>query len=248
MIIITGMHRSGTSMIAQLLLEIGLDLGDTSGFYGADSWNERGYIEQIDVINVNSKLITGFERTKNRAKSFMSKLVYLNMPAHQKIQKRANKMKHSITKIGSRYSDKVVKDTRFCLTIDSWRDYVSIEKVIVCLRHPTETILSLKKRQNIPLWLGYRFWNYHVKSLLNHLGSEPTLFINFNILASSEYEQELNRIACFFKLEKAKYELKSHYDKIFAPDLVHHRAYDNEELPLKTHELWGRLMSLYNNQ
>jgi len=235
-------------MITQLLLDMGLDMGDVSGFYGPDSWNERGYIEQIDIINANSKLITGFERTKNRPKSFLSKLVYLNRPTHQRIQKRANEMKYSITKIGSKYSHKVVKDTRFCLTVGHWRDYGFVEKVVICLRHPVETVLSLRKRQNIPLWLGYMFWDYHVESLLNNLESEPTIFINFNVLTSSEFEQELNRIACFFMLEKTKYELKSHYDKTFVPNLVHQRAYENDKLPLKTHELWRKLMNLYNNQ
>ena len=43
MYLITGMHRSGTSLVAQIFFEVGMDFGDPENFYPADRWNPDGY-------------------------------------------------------------------------------------------------------------------------------------------------------------------------------------------------------------
>jgi len=47
-IIITGMHRSGTSLTAAFLQKIGLDLGDN--LLKGNYWNPKGYFEDIDFV------------------------------------------------------------------------------------------------------------------------------------------------------------------------------------------------------
>ena len=39
------MHRSGTSLVAQMFAEAGADLGNVDSFYRADKWNQDGYFE-----------------------------------------------------------------------------------------------------------------------------------------------------------------------------------------------------------
>ena len=57
--IITGMHRSGTSFLAQALNELGADFGDPEKLFPADNWNRNGYFESIPVIDINNKIILG---------------------------------------------------------------------------------------------------------------------------------------------------------------------------------------------
>ena len=59
MIIITGMHRTGTSAIANMLYELGLDFGDPSEFITADRWNVEGYFENKEVTFLNDDIILG---------------------------------------------------------------------------------------------------------------------------------------------------------------------------------------------
>jgi hypothetical protein len=47
-LIITGMHRSGTSLTAAFIHKIGLDLGDNLLKY--NYWNPKGYFEDIDFV------------------------------------------------------------------------------------------------------------------------------------------------------------------------------------------------------
>ena len=72
MIVITGMHRSGTSLVSMVLDSFGLDFGEHSEFYAADQWNQEGYFERRDVVDINSRLITGFNRTTNPISSALS--------------------------------------------------------------------------------------------------------------------------------------------------------------------------------
>ena len=47
-LIITGIHRSGTSLTAAFLQKIGLDLGNN--LLKGNYWNPKGYFEDIDFV------------------------------------------------------------------------------------------------------------------------------------------------------------------------------------------------------
>ena len=75
MTVITGMHRSRTSMAGNLLMSFGIPLGDSSTFYRKDEWNAKGYFEQNDVVDINSQLITGFIRSHGKLKALLSQKI-----------------------------------------------------------------------------------------------------------------------------------------------------------------------------
>ena len=54
--IVTGMHRSGTSMIARSLKVLGLDYG-TNLLSAEKNNNDLGFYEDIDVLIFNEKLL-----------------------------------------------------------------------------------------------------------------------------------------------------------------------------------------------
>jgi hypothetical protein len=53
--IVTGMHRSGTSLIASLIKVIGVELGDR--LYQADCFNVKGYFEDLDFLEFQRSLL-----------------------------------------------------------------------------------------------------------------------------------------------------------------------------------------------
>ncbi len=57
--IISGMHRSGTSLVARLFFEGGANMGNPLEFYRSDKWNTDGYFEQPDIHSINMPLING---------------------------------------------------------------------------------------------------------------------------------------------------------------------------------------------
>ena len=57
MIVVTGMHRSGTSLAALVLQALGADFGPDDALYGADDHNADGYLERLEAVDLNLSLI-----------------------------------------------------------------------------------------------------------------------------------------------------------------------------------------------
>jgi GT2 family glycosyltransferase len=54
-IVVTGMHRSGTSLVASLLAALGVAMGDQ--LLAADAANPRGYFEDVDFLELDRRLV-----------------------------------------------------------------------------------------------------------------------------------------------------------------------------------------------
>lgn len=57
-VLIAGMHRSGTSVVAKMFKEAGIDLG--ADLLRADNNNLHGYFEEINALNLNRMLLNSF--------------------------------------------------------------------------------------------------------------------------------------------------------------------------------------------
>jgi len=111
--IITGMHRSGTSLVAKILFEAGADFGSPESFYPKDKWNTEGYFEQPDIHRINMPLIHGR----------LGKYAYFKLPSTATILRRAERLSTKIAEAIRTYRKKTVKETRFCLTLPAWIKY-----------------------------------------------------------------------------------------------------------------------------
>ena len=100
--IISGMHRSGTSLVARLFFEAGADLGDPATFYPPDRWNPGGYFEQPAIHAINMPLING---------PFW-KFAYFRLPSTRTILRRARRKSDAIAAAALAYRGRVVKETR----------------------------------------------------------------------------------------------------------------------------------------
>ena len=232
------MHRSGTSLVAMTLHALGLDFGDHGEFYAADEWNQKGYFERRDVVDLNSRLITGFTRTQGLTSSSLGKIRYLTQPSPEVIAARGRALFGEIEQTASDIGDLHVKDPRFVLTLDSWRPHVS--QIVICLRRPDQVALSLKRRQRVPLGISYGFWNYHARAILA-IAHDRVHYVDFDVLAGEAPEAELAGLARFLGVEATPSELVTTLRARFAPTLKHFDPSDAVDLPSPTRELWEQL-------
>jgi hypothetical protein len=236
------MHRSGTSMITNLLMELGVQFNITETLFLKDQWNVKGYFEQNEIIDVNSQIIIGFDRTKNKLSEWFSQTIYATMPNPKTFNKRARGQKRQILSIEKEYAMAMAKDPRFCLTLPYWQDLINIEKYVICLRDPVECVLSLKRKQHFPLPLGFRFWHYHIHNLLLWLPKEKVIFIDFNKLSGENYQEELKQIRTFFNLNLDTDKVITNYKKVFDKNLIYCKNICNIKLPLRVRDLWDKLI------
>src|SRR5881397_1961564 len=54
---ITGMHRSGTSLVAGIVNILGVDLGPPESMWEPDEANPRGYWEQAEIVDLNDEIL-----------------------------------------------------------------------------------------------------------------------------------------------------------------------------------------------
>ena len=198
--IVTGMHRSGTSFVAQCLEYLGADFGDPERFFPADKWNQQGYLENIDILDVNNRSILGdkakfdfwlqqperrLERIINSVSS--RKWKYFYFPNINGIHQRAKKYTSSIERLTEDYADKFVKDPRFCLTLKSWLEPGQIRQIVFCFRDPESVAGSIRRRESLPLAFGYRYWLYHVAGFMEQVpGDIPILLVDFDTFFDGE--------------------------------------------------------------
>lgn len=188
--IITGMHRSGTSLVAGMFYKLGLDLGNSKKFTKPDKHNPYGYFENFEIVNSNKKILHGF----------LGKLNYIFYCDFKFNHKRYKKFEFFIDKIEAKYKDCYVKDNRFSLTIGFWPK--KIKFIIFVVRSPISIAKSLKKRNYIPNFLAFKLWRIHVLSVIQKSYKIPKLFISYeNLVNKNKRLLELKKISKFILKE-----------------------------------------------
>ena len=56
-VVVLGMHRSGTSTVARALQSVGVSLGDRL-MPAAPGNNDKGFFEDLDIVNFNERLLS----------------------------------------------------------------------------------------------------------------------------------------------------------------------------------------------
>ena len=184
-LIITGMHRSGTSLTASLLQSAGIDVGQK--LFGEDRGNLKGHFENLDFMNFHQDVLrsTGIcEAGWTLKKSINVTEYYIDIA------------KSLILKNASLIQPWAWKDPRTTLFLDFWSTLMPEIKFVFVYRSPWEVIDSLYRRGDeifrhnpqfaLELWTNYNqaildfYDRFPDKCFLVHLNqiiSQPTTFI-----------------------------------------------------------------------
>ena len=160
-LIICGMHRSGTSLVANVLREAGLDIG-TRDDVGLGVGQPRGHFEDRDFFRLHEAMLAASGRSCFTADE--GSLATAVTPAFEE-QARAL--------IAAR-ADRPFwgwKDPRTCLFLDLWDRLLPQARHLFLYRHPVDVALSLWRRNTDPElsadpWLALRVWELYNRRLL----------------------------------------------------------------------------------
>lgn len=144
-IVVLGMHKSGTSLIAGILYRFGINIGER--LVGNNWSNPLGHYEDLDFLDLNNRIL--HEAGGN----------WMNPPSKLSILSQNNKFKREIrTIINNKNKNKIWgwKDPRTSLTIELIVPYLTNPHFIVCNRNVNSIAESLCRRNNISLYRGRR--------------------------------------------------------------------------------------------
>jgi hypothetical protein len=241
--LISGMHRSGTSLVAQIFAAAGADLGDPATFYRPDRWNPDGYFEQTEVHAVNMPLING---------PFW-KLAYFFLPSEETILRRARSRAGEIARVADRYRGKVVKENRFCLTLPAWLAHgATIEKLLVVLREPAAVARSLRRRNHVGAKRAYSLWLVHNRRLLRIAEERriPHRFVRYrDLLGPDRQVDEALSMLGFFGVSVTRERVAEILAAAVKPALDHNAgATPPADYPPEVRALWSRLVEACSRQ
>jgi hypothetical protein len=207
------MHRSGTSLVARLFFEAGADMGDPNTFYRPDKWNPDGYYEQPDIHAINMPLIHGP----------WGRLAYLRPPSAHTILRRARLTADQIRQTATKYQQTIIKETRFCLTLPAWLEHgARVDAVLICLRDPIQVAQSLRRRNKIPLALGFKLWKLHHQRLMDSCDNIPLRLIYYrNLLDRQTFAAEMRPAFHLFEMEVSDHRLETLHRQVVHPEMNH---------------------------
>ncbi len=177
-VVITGMHRSGTSFVASALEAAGLPVGERllTDFPG----NPRGHFEDLDFVTLHEDALAALPEG-----SFVTSDAPLALAADQRARLAALVAARSALPAWG------CKDPRTTLFLDDWQRLLPRPRWVFVYRHPLEVLASILRRGinrdvlAVPE-LGLRVWRaYNERLLAFHAAHrEESLLVSIDAVAA----------------------------------------------------------------
>jgi tetratricopeptide (TPR) repeat protein len=194
-IVILGMHRSGTSLCAKIVTSLGVGFG--APLEPPNPNNTEGYYEHLDVVGCHEDL---FKTRKNTWDTIGFAEPADATPSQSEVATTLReKLKQVVlTQLRENNSLWAFKDPRTLMFLPLWQgifEELGVEPVwVLCVRHPKAVAASLFARNRMPLALGELSWLEHYLNALRHLGPSLACIVHYEDWFSSP-EAQLHRLA-----------------------------------------------------
>ena len=233
-IAIAGMHRSGTSMVARLLQQAGLNLGDETDLMPPAEENPEGFYEHLEFVRLNDEVlnvagagwdcppVTGFDWDDEALDPFRERALRLAAPLKERLPWGW-------------------KDPRNSLTLPFWRSVFGPLQTVVVVRNPLEVVTSLHRRNAFSTALGLTLWQIYAERVLEDTSADERLVTHYDSYFL-EPDREITRVLDFLGLNRDMDPQVQGLQTAAIPELRHHRK---TVLDLEQHGFPAEVIDLY---
>lgn len=185
-VIVLGMHRSGTSAVAQLLHENGYFAGASADLMPANFSNRYGHFEHQLLHKLNEPLLLSLGGTWS-SPPLLSAIEEAAATLRDHIATPVTNLIEALAQQGP----VVLKDPRITLLLPVWASLLPRATLAVCVRNPVAVAQSLQARNGTPLLVGLAMWEVYNAAVLRWAPIDRTVFINSGALRDGGYRRQL---------------------------------------------------------
>ncbi len=233
---ITGMHRSGTSMVARMLNLAGLYLGQSDRIMPAANDNPNGFWEHLDFVQINDEILSFFGGSWDKIPQLPED--WTSAPLLYSIRKKAS----DLIKEMSLISPWGWKDPRNSITYPFWKILVPEMKVVFALRNPAEVAFSLQRRNGFSLEYGLNLWYEYNKLLLSATEPAQRIITHYDAYFQDS-KAELTRLLVWLNWQADEKQIAEACSAL-AANLRHHQHASTTVLDSKQ---FGHVLELYQS-
>jgi len=188
------MHRSGTSMVAMLLQQAGLNLGDEADLMPPAAENPEGFYEHLEFVRLNDEVLNvagagwdcppaaGFDWDDDALDPFRTRARRLAGPLRERLPWGW-------------------KDPRTSLTLPFWRSAFGPLRTVVVLRNPLEVVTSLYRRNGFSTALALTLWQIYAERVLDDTSPDERLVTDYDSYFLDP-DREITRVLDYLGLSR----------------------------------------------
>ncbi|NKN32746.1 rhamnan synthesis F family protein [Marichromatium bheemlicum] len=226
-VVVLGMHRSGTSAITRGLETMRVALGDNLLPTAAD--NSKGFWEDLDIIQLNDEMLQAIGQEWHSLRPLQTS--DLERLREQGFVTRARQLLISKTEACQCFG---FKDPRTAKLLPIWSEVLDTPafeaRYIVALRNPISVVASLVRRDGFDEEKSYLLWVVHVLTILGHANRYPAIAVDYDSLLQ-EPRQQLARVADWLGEPIDTLELELYCQEFLETGLRHYHVDQFTPLP-----------------
>jgi hypothetical protein len=227
-VVIIGMHRSGTSAVANAVARLGFALPDETDLITPGPYNERGYWESRRFVTYNDRILQYLGGTWSSPPNPLVRWEDSKSP--ELVELKSGARDFSLREFTEAHM--VLKDPRLCLVLPLWRQVFDRPPVaVLVLRDPLEVARSLEHRNDFPVSFGLALWRRYVQQSVAAVEGLPVFVADYQSILQDP-RTSIGELCDFLADQDLG---RSGHDRIdeavdaFEPELRHHRSDDGAE-------------------
>jgi GT2 family glycosyltransferase len=204
LILVVGMHRSGTSLLGSLLPELGVPM--PGPLIEGDPHNPEGYYERADITDLQENLLIELGHWWPSQQGVLDLPPdWLDRPPTQAVAERLREL--LAAEIQRQPGPWAIKDPRTSLLLPLWRQLAAEVgfplQLVLCVRDPAEVAASLLRRDRdaagMTAWRAQQLWWRHTTQVLLDGRGLPLHLVPYDrwFGAGDEAAGQLRRLARF---------------------------------------------------
>ena len=229
LIVVLGMHRSGTSALTRGLAALSVQLGGNL-MPAAKGVNEKGFWEDLDIYRLNERILRKLGTSWHNLSC-----VDIDRIADHGFSEERSEAIDLLNQKTHKNGAFAFKDPRTAILLPFWQSVFKQVKIseyyLVSVRNPLEVAQSLLKRDSMDSVKGVVLWAKHVASILQYTEGKKRLFVSYSALMASP-DRQLERIASAFSLPMPPSDTIAFKEYVteFLDDSLRNHKFANEEL------------------